>query len=211
MKNLIFIFIVSILAACSPATQITGSWKSPSPPQNPIAYQSVMIVSMSQNLQARQTVENDLAAAISSSGVQARKGIEAFPPTISDSNEADKHNMLHKIRETGVQGIVTIALIKEETENRYVPGNYGYAPVSRFHYYGMFTGYYTNWYPTMYSPGYYQQDKVYFMEVNFYDAKSEELIWSAQSQTYNPGSLPQFSKDFSRVIANQMKKDGVLR
>lgn len=209
MKKLIFLFLV-IAVACSPATQITGSWKNPSPPKNPTAYKSVMITSLSQNLKARQTVENDLASAIAATGVKALKGMESFPPSFTDK-DTDKDELLNKIRKTGVDGIVTVALVNKETESRYVPGSYGYAPVTRFRYYGLFSGYYTTWYPAMVTPGYYEEDKIYFIEINFYDAKSEELVWSAQSETYNPGTLSQFSKDFAAVVVERMKKDGVLR
>jgi hypothetical protein len=138
--------------------------------------------------------------------------MESFPPSFSDdAKDIDNSDMLDKIRKTGVDGIITIALIDKETENRYVPGDYGYAPVTRFRYYGRFSGYYTMWYPTMYSPGYYEQNKIYFIEVNFYDANSEELVWSAQSETYNPSSLGQFSKEFAAVIVSKMQQDGVLR
>lgn len=211
MKQPLFLFFILIIVSCSPATQITGSWKNPSPPKDPTAYQSVMIISLSRNLEARQTVENDLAAAISTSGVKALKGIESFPPSFSDTKEADKDELLARIRKTGVEGIITIALMNKETESRYVPGNYGYAPITRFRYYGRFSGYYTTWYPTVISPGYYEEDKIYYMEINLYDTKSEELVWSAQSETYNPGSLAQFSKEFAEVIVTRMKNDGVLK
>lgn len=211
MKTCIFSILMAFaFAACSPTTHITGSWKNPTPPKNPTSFKSVMVTSLSQNPEARQTVEGDLSAAVSATGVKALRGMDHIPPSFSDGKDIDKDDLLSKIRKTGVDGILTIALIDQETENRYVPGDYGYAPVTRFRYYGRFSGYYTMWYPAMITPGYYVQDKIYFIEVNFYDAKSEELIWSAQSETYNPSSLAQFSKEFSRVIANKMQQDGVL-
>lgn len=210
MKQSMYILaVVLAMASCAPATQITGSWKNSAPPKNPL--KSVMVTSLSQNTEARQTVENDLAIAITATGTKALKGIEHIPPSFTDSKEIDKDVLLDKIRKTGVDGIITIALIDKETENRYVPGEYGYAPVTRFRYYGRFSGYYTMWYPTMVTPGYYVQDKIYFIEVNFYDAKTEELIWSAQSETYNPSSLAKFSKEFARVIVQKMQQDGVLK
>lgn len=212
MKTCIFALLVAVtFVSCAPATQITGSWKNPSPPKNPVAFKSVMVTSMSQNPEARQTVENDLAVAIAATGVKALKGMESFPPSFSNSREVNKDELLNKIRKTGVDGIITIALIDKETESRYVPGDYGYAPVTRFRYYGLFSGYYTMWYPAMVTPGYYVQDKIYFIEINFYDSRTEELIWSAQSETYNPSSLAQFSKEFAQVIVRKMQQDGVLK
>ncbi|HET9054683.1 MAG TPA: hypothetical protein VFM90_10945, partial [Cyclobacteriaceae bacterium] len=211
MKNLILLIFLVAIVSCGPATQITGSWKNPSPREDPAGYKRVIITSLSQNLEARQTVERDLAAAIAATGVETIQGIEAFPPSFSDSKDVDKDELLAKIRKTGADGIITIALINRETESRYVPGNYGYAPITRFRYYGRFSGYYTTWYPTVISPGYYEEDKVYYIEINLYDAKSEELVWSAQSETYNPGSLTQFSNEFAQVVVARMKKDGVLK
>src|SRR5690606_23752299 len=106
--------------------------------------------------------------------------------------------------------ILTVALIDKETETRYVPGNAGYAPMPRFGYYGTFWGYYNTWYPTLYSPGYYEGEKVYFIETNLYDADTEELLWSAQSETYNPRNLPDFASTFADVVVSRMERDDLL-
>ena len=62
----------------------------------------------------------------------------------------------------------------------------------------------------MYSPGYYEDDKVYYIETNLYDADTEELLWSAQSETYNPTSLPDFASDFAEVVVARMEKENLL-
>jgi hypothetical protein len=147
---------------------------------------------------------------LSASGVKTLKGMEAIPPAFLDNKEFDKEVLLEKIRKTGAEGIITVTLFDKETETRYVPGSYGYTPLTRYRYYGRFSGYYTTWYPTVYTQGYYAQDKIYFMEINLYDATSEELLWSAQSETYNPSSLAQFSKEFAEMIVNKMREDGVF-
>jgi len=48
------------------------------------------------------------------------------------------------------------------------------------------------------------------METNLYDAASEELVWSAQSETYSPIDLPTFAQEFADIIISKMKKDGVI-
>ena len=80
----------------------------------------------------------------------------------------------------------------------------------RFGYYGTFWGYYNTWHPTLYSPGYYQEDKVYFIETNLYDAETEQLLWSAQSETYNPSSLTIFAKTFADVVVSRMQQEDLL-
>ena len=62
----------------------------------------------------------------------------------------------------------------------------------------------------MYDPGYYTTDKSYYLEANLYDVESEQLVWSAQSETTNPANLEAFARTFAMVISDQMIKDGVI-
>jgi hypothetical protein len=167
------------------------------------------VAALSENTSAKSIVENDLAAKLQQEGVQVSKSIDLFPPRVSDS-ENDKEELMNRIRNDGVDAILTLSLIDEETETRYVPGGYGYAPYPRYPYYGRFWGYYDFWYPQLYQPGYYTEDKVYYIEANLYDTETENLIWSAQSETYNPSNLHSFSREFVDVITRRMKVDQVL-
>jgi hypothetical protein len=202
--------IVVCMAACSQSTtEITGSWKSAQIGSEAIS--SILVTALTSKTNARQTVEDDLANALQKHGYNVVKSMNVMPPTFTKEKEPNREALLEKIKGTDVDAIITVALIDKETENRYVPGSYGYAPMTRFGYYGNFWGYYNNWYPTLYSPGYYNSDKVYFLETNLYDAETQELLWSAQSETYNPSSLSKFSKDFADVMLAKMEKDGALK
>lgn len=201
-----------VFAACAPATEITGSWRT----SNEQAITSskkintIVVAALTGRTNARQTVEDNLAAELQKNGFKAIKSMDIMPPTFVDDKTPDREKLDAKIHETGAEGVITVALLDEKTETRYQPGSYSYAPIHRFGYYGTFSGYYHNWYPALSSPGYYSEDKVYFMETNLYDAATEELLWSAQSQTYNPKNLEKFSKEFSEIVITRLKKDGLL-
>ncbi|SMG12601.1 hypothetical protein SAMN05661096_00523 [Marivirga sericea] len=62
----------------------------------------------------------------------------------------------------------------------------------------------------MYSSGYYDINKTYFLETNFYDAESEKLVWSAQSKTVNPISLEDLTQDFSKKIINRIEDQNLI-
>lgn len=200
--------MVVVLLACGPSTEITGSWKSEKKPEKIIT--SVMVAALTSNINARQTLENDLAKRLRESGVNVVKSMDVLPPTYTETGAVDKEELLKKIKDNHVDAILTVALVDEQTENRYVPGTYGYAPLSSFGYYGYFSGYFNTWYPVMISPGYYVMDRIYFLETNLYDAETEELIWSAQSETYNPANLDRFSEGYSKVVIERMKEDGAI-
>lgn len=197
------------LAGCSSSTQITGSWKN-TDAQLSSNLNTILVTALTGRTTARQAVENDIAAALEKKGYKTVKSMDVMPPTFTSSRTPDREELLSKIDDTNADAILTVALIDEDTESRYTPGSVGYAPFPRFGYYGTFWGYYNTWYPTLYDPGYYQEDKVYFIETNLYDAKTEQLLWSAQSETYNPRSLPDFADEFANVVVSRLERDAVL-
>ena len=193
---------------CAPSTQITGSWKNPESATK--QYNHIIVAAMTNNVVVRQQVENDIQAQLQKQGIKAAKSIELFPPSASSRTGPDVNEILEKVKDNGYDGILTLALVDKETETRYVPGNYTYAPITRFGWYGRFRGYYSYWAPIMYDPGYYTEDKVYFLEANLYDAHTENLVWSAQSTSYNPSNLQKASQEFARVTAERMTQDKVV-
>ena len=208
-KILTAIILACCIAGCKPATEITASWKNDDA-RAAADVNTILVTALTGRTTARQAVESDLASAIEKKGYKAVKSIDVMPPTFSSSETPDRDKLLSSINGSGADAILTVALIDKETETRYVPGNAAYAPVPRFGYYGTFWGYYNTWYPTLYAPGYYEEDKVYFLETNLYDAKTEQLLWSAQSESYNPSSLPDFADEFARVVVSKLEDDGIL-
>jgi len=45
------------------------------------------------------------------------------------------------------------------------------------------------------------------METSIFDVESEKMIWSAQSEAYNPSSISKFSRDYTTVLADRITKD----
>lgn len=207
MKKLIAITFLALVVGCKSATDFTGTWKNDNAKASEI--NTILVTALTSRVNARQTAEDDLAKALQSLGYKTVKSLDVMPPKFTEGKEPDKEALFAKIQETNADAILTVALIHEETDSRYTGRTTPYAPM-QFGYYGNFWGYYNAWYPTLFSTGYYEEDQVYFIETNLYDASSQELLWSGQSQTYNPGSLARFSKEFANVAVNEMTKAGVL-
>ena len=124
---------------------------------------------------------------------------------IKAGEDKDKDVVLSKIRSANCDGILTIALVNKETETRYVQGSGPVGP-----YYGSYGMYYGYGYGSFYSPGYYTNDKIYYIQTNIFDVQSEKLVWSAKSKTYNPSSLDDFLKGYEAAISEQIIKDGLV-
>ncbi len=199
------LLVVIFIAGCAPTTQITGSWKNPK--QEPKDFKNIFIAVLTGNNLAKSSLENEMEIALNKYGIKTEKSMEEFPPNFS-KDTVSKETMIQRMRKKGSEAILTISLLKKETESRYISGNY--YPMN-YGYYGNFWGYYNYWYPYVYSPAYYTNDQIYYIETNLYDITTETLIWSAQSQTYDYDGLPGFSKEFANLIADKMKSDGILK
>ena len=195
-----------MLFSCGPTQKITSSWVNPQKPAVS-KYQKVFIAAIVQNSAYRAVIENDLAAAAQAQGYQVVKSTDNFTPNFTSQNAPNKDAILQQVRSTGCDAIFTVSLIDKQSETRYVPGTTTYTPYMGYSGIG-FGGYYGYMYPSMYStPGYYTQDKTYFMEARLFDAASENMVWSAQSEAYNPSKIDKFSKDYSSMLVEQMRND----
>lgn len=206
MKKIILLF--AFLSACAPTTYITGTWKNPK--SDGRDYRNIFIATLTGNTVARSTTENDMEKALQKYGVNTTKSLSEFPPSFA-ADSIPREDLMKKVKARSADAILTISLLKKSTESRYVRGGYDYMPMARFGYYGTFWGYYNYWHPYAYSPGYYSDEDVYYLETNLYDVATEALLWSAQSKTYTYSGLSSVSKEFATRIAEKMKSDGILK
>lgn len=198
---------VMFLSSCVSTTMITGSWKSPSYYSK--SYKSILVAALTNHVVAKSTVENDISKLLNKENIRVSKSIDLLPIKASNS-DSSRTSILDKVRGKNIDAILTISLLKKETETHYTPGDYAYDPF-RYDYYRSFWGYYSYWYPYTYSEGYYSENTVYYIETNLYDVKTEDLVWSAQSKTYDVLNLRTFSNEFANSIVTKLKKDKILK
>lgn len=117
--------------------------------------------------------------------------------------------VLEKIQNSGFDAVVTIVLLNKEKERFYVPGHaYYYSPYSG--YYRRFYGYYNTMYNRVYAPGYYVTNTRYFWESNLFEVASKELIYSVQTESFDPASAETLAHEYGKLIVKDMVKHQVL-
>ncbi|MBO9731236.1 MAG: DUF4136 domain-containing protein [Chitinophaga sp.] len=207
--NAALIGALCLLGACGTTVNMTGTWKAPEAPAD--GFHNMLVVAVTSKLDVQQMVEGRMVDALKRHGVVAASGLGYFPPKFDPRNEADKAATADKMRAAGYTSVLTVSLVNKESESRYVPGSV-YAPYPAFGWYGRFWGYYGYMYNSVYSPGYYTTDKTYFLESNLYDLSQDgKLVWSGQSETYNPNSLESFAKAFAAKVSTALDNAGLLK
>jgi hypothetical protein len=207
-KSILCMAIATMLGACSTPTMVSSSWRKPNATAN--GFHNIFIAALTKEVSTKESLENGLQGLLQQKGLTIEKSVDVFPPTFSTQNGQQRDLVMSRIQTTNADGILTIALLRKETESHYVPGSGYWNPGLRYGYYNRFWSYYNNWYPMVYSPGYYDQTKIYYIETNLYNAKTEELIWTAQSRTYDPTNINSFLKGYVDAIYDRMVKDGLV-
>ena len=196
-----------LLISCSPSVKITNSWKSENLPQK--SYAKIMVVGMlpEKDRNLRENFENHMVGDLKSRGYNAVSSlIELGPKAFENMNEQE---VLDKLKDYGVDGVITIVLLDKQRERYYIPGRIYYSPYTIYQRH--FWGYYTTIYGRIYTPGYYIRNTKYFWESNFYDMESRELLYSVQTESFDPASAATLSNEYGQMIVNDLAKKGVLK
>ncbi|MFD2201780.1 hypothetical protein [Shivajiella indica] len=197
-----FAFAISfVIVSCSPATKIVGSWKNPELGSK--KYSDLYVFAMSDNFINRKTIEEDIAQILKTNGIDAQTSVNTLKPG-GKLEDVKPDEIVTAMQQGNNDGLLTMGLIDQTSETRYVQGT-AYPMAG----YG-FRGYYGAYGAMAYSPGYYTTDKSYFIEIKLFDAKSGDMVWSAQSETTNPGNIESAALDFATVVVDRMIQDGVL-
>ncbi|NTW24947.1 MAG: hypothetical protein HGA37_09620 [Lentimicrobium sp.] len=209
MKRIFFsVLVLSILLSACTSQQVIGYWVNKEAlPKEP--FKKIFILALLEKKESRIYVEDQMAALIESRGQKSVKSYHVFPPEISMQGMLTREQLAQAIKNAGCDGLYIISLLDTRTESHYQPGT-AYYPMG-YGYYGSYYGYYNYYYPQVYQSGYYITDQTYYVETNFFDVEADQLLWSIQSDAYNPTDLQSMFKEYSRLMLYKLKKEGVIK
>ena len=211
-RSLVLLLLPTLLAACS-STTLSGSWKSPN-------YQGqlrkVYIVGVAKNEITRRIYEDEFGQQLHAQGVT---GISSYKD-LGSAADADQKVVAERASANGADGVLITRLLGKRTEEVTTPGRisgyssdpygfgpYGYAPDP---YYRNWGSYYDRRFEATYEPPTVTQFEVATFEANLYDAKSGDLIWSAQLETVLEANLQKLIADFVQTVIKDLRQQGLL-
>ena len=208
MKQLLTMAVVFLflLVGCGPSSRITSSWKAEN--IQPKKYNRIVVLGLIREADRtlREKMEQHLVSDLKDLGYDATCSCDEYnPKTFENMNE---EQAISKLRNSGVDAVLTVVLLDKTRERYYVPGRVQYTPYTI--YYNRFWGYSRTIYGRIYSEGYYTEDTKYFWETNLYDLATNDLVYSAQSQSIDPASSESLGHEYGQMIATDLVKQHVL-
>ena len=180
---------ILLLVACGPSTKIEKTWTDPSfTPSTVQSYKKILVMGLLKDESTRRIAEDKMVAAFKN--VTAVQSYSYLQPTDTIRSEVED-----KLKKDGFDGVVIMRLADVDKSVSYVPG----------------TGY-GGWYGYRYaSPGYYQEDKTFYVETNFYSLPETKLLWSGTTSSLNPSKLDRTIDDVIATLKGQLQKQKLIK
>ena len=190
----------AMLAACGTVTKIPNAWRNPAHEGAP--YQKIFVIGVGENDTNRRLFEDKFASALSGKGDIASPSYGALP----HSQRLTEAQIRGAIQGGSYDGVVVTRLLGVEEKTEYVPPRTYTVPG---HYYGYY-GYYGSSWDVVHEPGYYQTHTIVRLETNLYDVGTGDLVWSGQSETFNPSSLKDSIDSVTKAVAKRLRKESLI-
>lgn len=206
MKKIIIVPVLFIIFTGCSSSRITSSWKAEN--VTPKAYHKILVLGLinEPDRTIREKMEEHIVGDLKGLGYNAVCSCNEFDPKAFEN--INEQEALEKLSNSGIDAVLTVVLLDKAKEKYYIPGRVYYSPYVIYH--NRFYGYYRTMYDRVYQPGYYETSTKYFWESNFYTLEGKDLLYSAQSQSFDPASASSLSHEYGEMIVKDMVKNNVL-
>lgn len=190
-----------LVAACGGGTKFAGTWTNPDfeGKQN---VDDVLVLAVAENETSRRMFETELATALEKQGITAHPSTQFHPQAEQLSEEAADA----LIKERGIEAVIVTRLLDVDRTDVYVPPTTYVSSYPSYGrpYYGSYYGYYSYGYTVSHDPGYSYEKVTVTLETNLYDAGTGDIIWSGQSNTFDPGSVQDVVGPTVQIIVEEL-------
>jgi len=205
-KLLISLIFFPLLISCS-STRITSRWlNAPTPVTH---FNKILVLGLirDRDRSIRENMEKHLAQDLKSKGFEVLTAYEEFGPKAFEGLK--EQEALQQLRNNQIDAVITVVLLDKERERNYYNSYFYYSPF--FYYYNNFWGYQMMMNSRIYQPGYYVTDTRYFWESNLYDLNSGQLLWSVQTQSFDPSSTERMAHEYGEKITEDLIQSGIIK
>jgi hypothetical protein len=168
------------------------------------SYRHFLVIGISEEDHNRRLFEEHFANELKAAGAEASVSFTLLP----DAADINRETGAAAIKGKDIDAVIVTHLVAVEEKTVY-RDNMEYRPTYS-HYNGLYDYYpYVRGY--VHQPGYYTTHEIVKLETSLYEVKSEQLVWSAQSQTFAPETAVEVIEDLVKVVIRDLKEKGLIK
>ena len=207
MKKIALFIGFLILVSCS-STKFIDSWKN----KDITSFQpeKMLVVGMTDNLTARTIFEQDLTREFNLRNINAFESTKMIEQSFMESKKSKEeiNSMIKTLVDDGYDAVIITAVKGVEDKEVFTRGYY-----TVDYHWRRFGRYYFRFQDVYYTPGYYDNYKVYSVESSIYNLKEGEdksLVWVGAFNIVNPQRISTTVKDYVAKIVEQLEKEKII-
>lgn len=197
----------------STATNISQSFRNPGFEET--VFKKLFVIGVAPDQGGREAFENAFTAAILSEGGKAQASASLLP----DSTLLPEEAIQAAIQAGAFDGVLVTRLLGVNKNTTFTPPRRYYRPRTTFYHggpawgmgFGGFYGFYGTTFTEQHRPGYFETSKAVRLETNLYSAATNDLVWTAQSETVDPKSVPDLLSSMTAAVAKRLRSEGFIR
>ena len=203
---------LSFLTACNKTkTSISQSYRNPGFEET--VFKNLLVIGVASDKESREAFENAFAKAIAGAGGGAQPSWGVLPK----EEQLEEDELRAAIEAGGFDGVLVTRLLSVDKDQKYTPASTYNNPRTRYYsgggggLYGYgFYGFYGTMYAQVHEPGYFETSTTLRLETNLYSVATDGLVWTAQSETVDPDSIPDARDSMTAAVANKLKQERLI-
>jgi hypothetical protein len=206
IKMIIPVIMSTVFIFSCSTTKINSSWKAENAQTK--SYHNVMVWGLltEKDSSLRKQMETHLVNDLVSKGYHAVSSIDVYKAKAYKRLSAKE--IVDEFKTTGVDAIITLALLNKEKEEKYYPGGFINQPETLN---GSFDRYYSGVYERVFTPGYYITTTTFFWESNLFEVKGDKMIYSVRTRSFDPNTTETLAHESGlKIIKDMVKKKVIL-
>ena len=198
LVNGIAMILLLFFTGCS-SSKITTTWKAKN--TGSMVSDKIMVIGIigSPDRLIQEKMETHILDDLKRIGYTALASLNEYGP--NGLIKGDTAGALAKLDKSEVDAVLTIVLLNKEKEQQYIASNYMNRLINNKF----------DTYNRIFEPGYYVTNTKYFWETNLYNLKTKQLLYSVQTQSFNPDDTEKLAHDYGRLIIKKMLKEEILK
>jgi hypothetical protein len=193
--SLVALGAINFFSGCN-SSRLIDVWKDES--YRPAPSKNVLVIAINNNKAKRRMWEKSYVDVFKEHGIQAVPSSKYYP------DNAPEEKDIPELFSNKFDRIVLVQIVSQEEKRYHVSGSVYYEPWG-----------FRRWYGWSYSrlrvPGYVQKERITQLETTVWEPSEDgKMIWSGITETINPGSQQQFSKDVASETIPKIIDDKIL-
>lgn len=211
-KLLRFTVALCLLSACTKATTTSISQSYRNPGYEQTVFKRLFVIGVAENDENRQAFEDAFVKAIVAQGGSA----EASWGHLPKGEQLTEDEIRSAVQAGDFDGVLITRLLAVDKDQQYTPGSTYNNPRTRYYaggggLYGYgFYGFYGTTYAQVREPGYFKTSTTLRVETNLYSLATDNLVWTAQSDTVDPSSIPDARESMTAAVAKKLKEEKLI-